>query len=80
MIYSKEKHIFKKGEKHHLDSVYSILSLFPNDCDEPFFNQDDIGDLDPYSRSKSRDGSENDSGETVKILRNFTIEIKVITK
>ncbi len=75
-----EKRVFKKGEKHHLDSVYSIFSLFPHDSDNPFYHQDDIGDLSKYSNSKSRDGSDNDCGEYIHILRNFTIQIKVTTK
>lgn len=69
--------MFKKGEKYHLDEVYSVMGLLPSDGDNPYFHQDDIGDLAHYSVSKSRDGSENDCGEYVKILRNFSIEIKV---
>lgn len=80
-IYSrKEKRVFKEGEKYHLDSVYDILGLFPHDGDEPFFQQDDIGDLARYSSKKSRDGSDNDCGEYVKILRNFSISIEVRIK
>ena len=76
-IYRKEKRTFKNGEKHHLDSVYSIMGLFPDDHDNPFYYQDDIGDLSFAGGSKSRDGSDNDCGEYVKILRNFTIEFTI---
>lgn len=68
---------FKKGEKYHLDQVYLVMGFFPEDSDCPYYHQDDIGDLANYSSGTSRDGSANDCGEYVKILRNFSIEIKV---
>lgn len=74
------KYVFKKGEQHHLDSVYNIIGLFPNDSGHPFYHQDDIGDLEHHGSTKSRDGSDNDCGEYIKILRDFTIKIKVTTK
>ncbi len=77
-IYRKEKRIFKKGEKYHLDQMYTILGLLPHDGEDPYYQQDDIGDLDHYAHSKSRDGSENDCGEYIKILRNFTVSFSVI--
>lgn len=67
-ILRKEKRIFKKGEKYHLDEVYAIFAIFPND-QNPYYSQDDPGDW-------SLCGT-NDSGESVKILRNFTIEFSV---
>jgi hypothetical protein len=68
---------FKRGEKHHLDSIYSILGLFPEDSENPYYQQDDIGDLALYSVNTSKDGAPNDCGEYVKILRNFSVEIKI---
>ncbi len=68
---------FKKGEKYHLDELYTVMGLLPVDDERPYYQQDDINDLARYSASKSRDGSENDCGEYVKILRNFSLEIKV---
>lgn len=68
---------FKKGEKRHLDEVYSILGLFPEDSENPYYHQDDIGDLEHYSANTSRDGAPNDCGEYIKILRSFSVEIKV---
>lgn len=68
---------FKKGEKHHLDQVYLVMSLFPEDSEYPYYHQDDIGDLATYSSGTSRDGRPNDCGEYVKILRSFSLEIKV---
>lgn len=68
-IIRKEKRVFKKGEKYDLDHVYFIFSLFPVDANEPFYSQDD-----PNEWTLSND---NDGGESVNILRNFTIEFSI---
>lgn len=68
-IIRKEKRVFKKGEKYDLDTVYAVYSLFPHDVNEPFYSQDDPNE---WTLSNGNDG-----GESVKIIRNFTIEFSV---
>ena len=62
----KKKYKFKKGQTVHLDSVYEILGIIPLST----YNQDDPGNT-GYS------DSDNDSGETLKFIKNVDISINV---
>lgn len=68
---------FKKGSSLHLDECYRIMGLFPENSENPFYHQCDIGDLEHYSSTASRDGKPNDCGEYIHILRDFTIRYSV---
>ena len=59
---------FKKGDRPHLDDVYNILSIIPN---ETYF-QHDIADSNPNDTTE-----ENDSGESILFLKNVTIKVTI---
>ena len=61
-------HKFKKGDVVHLDTVYNLIGVIPLDT----YNQDDIGDT---PGGYHVDG--NDSGETLRFIKNVTIKIDV---
>jgi hypothetical protein len=63
------KHIklkYKKGETYHLDQVYNYMGIFP--AMDEYWEQDE-------SFHDYRKGG--DSGESVRILKDFQIEIKI---
>ena len=66
----KQTYKYKKGDRPHLDEVYDIVNLIPNDA----MHQDDL--------FESRDGMNpnNDSGESVLFLKDVTIKVEVIVK
>jgi len=64
MKYQKQKtYKFTAGDRYHLDQVYSLLGIIPNDT----YEQDDM--------SLYRYDNGNDCGESVKFLKNVKIKI-----
>ena len=56
---------YRKGETYALDQVIKYISVIPNDT----FDQDDPSD---YTIT-----GDNDSGETIRFIKNVTIKIDV---
>lgn len=59
------RHRFKKGETYTLDQIYDIQGIIPNEA----YDQDDIGDWTIIN--------DNDSGETVRFVKNVELTIKI---
>jgi len=74
----KKKYVFKKGERYHLDQVYSILGQMNVED----YEQKDIADYDRENRESINSGlpQENDGGEYIRIINDFTIWITISRK
>lgn len=76
MYIRESKYVFKKGQIVHLDSVYAIQGLFPNDATLPC-NEDGGTKRRPWDEDETDNEDGNPFGDHLKFQKNITLNIKV---